>query len=121
MLSSNITFILHKPQLSENIGSCARGMKNFNFQTKDLKNYQIIFAVGLETKEALVHLGYKNLVNTNGNLDNLKLGITKYLKHNSRLLHPTYLSQNSQLEKFFQNSNFSNFEGTKFEINQYEN
>ena len=32
MLSSNITFILHKPQLSENIGSCARGMKNFNFQ-----------------------------------------------------------------------------------------
>ena len=32
MLSNNITFILHKPQLSENIGACARGMKNFNFQ-----------------------------------------------------------------------------------------
>ena len=31
MLSNNITFILHKPQLSENIGACARGMKNFNF------------------------------------------------------------------------------------------
>ena len=31
MLSKNITFILHKPQLSENIGACARGMKNFNF------------------------------------------------------------------------------------------
>ena len=26
----NITFILHKPQLSENIGACARAMKNFN-------------------------------------------------------------------------------------------
>ena len=27
----NISFILNKPQLSENIGSCARAMKNFNF------------------------------------------------------------------------------------------
>ena len=27
----NITFILNKPQLSENIGACARAMKNFNF------------------------------------------------------------------------------------------
>ena len=31
MSFKNITFILHKPQLSENIGACARGMKNFNF------------------------------------------------------------------------------------------
>ena len=31
MSAKNITFILHKPQLSENIGACARGMKNFNF------------------------------------------------------------------------------------------
>ena len=28
---SSITFILHKPQLSENIGACARAIKNFNF------------------------------------------------------------------------------------------
>jgi len=27
----NITFILNKPQLSENIGACARAMKNFKF------------------------------------------------------------------------------------------
>ena len=31
MSVNNISFILHKPQLSENIGACARGMKNFNF------------------------------------------------------------------------------------------
>ena len=31
MSFNNVTFILHKPQLSENIGACARGMKNFNF------------------------------------------------------------------------------------------
>ena len=28
---SSISFILHKPQLSENIGACARAIKNFNF------------------------------------------------------------------------------------------
>ena len=32
MTNKNISFILHKPQLSENIGACARAMKNFNFQ-----------------------------------------------------------------------------------------
>ena len=32
MSFSNIHFILHKPQLSENIGSCARALKNFNFK-----------------------------------------------------------------------------------------
>ena len=31
MRKNNISFILHKPQLSENIGACARAMKNFNF------------------------------------------------------------------------------------------
>ena len=31
MYNSNISFILHKPQLSENIGACARAIKNFNF------------------------------------------------------------------------------------------
>ena len=28
---SPVSFILHKPQLSENIGACARAIKNFNF------------------------------------------------------------------------------------------
>jgi len=28
---NNISFILHKPQLSENIGACARAIKNFKF------------------------------------------------------------------------------------------
>ena len=31
MSFSNVSFILHKPQLSENIGACARAIKNFNF------------------------------------------------------------------------------------------
>ena len=32
MIYNNISFILHEPQLSENIGSCARAIKNFNFK-----------------------------------------------------------------------------------------
>ena len=31
MSFKNISFILHRPQLSENIGACARAIKNFNF------------------------------------------------------------------------------------------
>ena len=38
MSVNNITFILHKPQLSENIGACARGMKNFNFKKMIIVN-----------------------------------------------------------------------------------
>ena len=34
----NITFILHKPQLSENIGACARAIKNFNFSNLSVVN-----------------------------------------------------------------------------------
>ena len=32
MTFNNISFILHQPQLSENIGGCARAIKNFNFK-----------------------------------------------------------------------------------------
>ena len=32
MSFNNISFILHQPQLSENIGGCARAIKNFNFK-----------------------------------------------------------------------------------------
>ena len=32
MSFNNISFILHKPQLSENIGACARSIKNFSFK-----------------------------------------------------------------------------------------
>ena len=32
MSKINISFILHRPQLSENIGACARAIKNFSFK-----------------------------------------------------------------------------------------
>jgi tRNA/rRNA methyltransferase len=32
MSFNNVSFILHQPKLSENIGACARAIKNFNFK-----------------------------------------------------------------------------------------
>ena len=43
MSFNNITFLLHKPQLSENIGACARGMKNFNFNKLSIINPKPIY------------------------------------------------------------------------------
>ena len=40
---NNISYILHKPQLSENIGLCARGMKNFGFKNLSLVEPQPLF------------------------------------------------------------------------------
>ncbi len=43
MSFKNISFILHEPQLSENIGACARALKNFNFDKLILINPRPIF------------------------------------------------------------------------------
>ncbi len=43
MKKNNISFILHKPQLSENIGACARGIKNFDFKKLILVDPKPIF------------------------------------------------------------------------------
>ena len=43
MSFNNVTFILHKPQLSENIGACARAMKNFNFNKLSVINPKPIY------------------------------------------------------------------------------
>ena len=43
MSFNNISFILHQPQLSENIGACARSIKNFNFKKLAVVNPKPIF------------------------------------------------------------------------------
>ena len=69
MLSNNITFILHKPQLSENIGACARGMKNFNFQKLCIINPKPIFP---NDKILATSVGAKNIINKSKLFDNLE-------------------------------------------------
>src|SRR5210317_1601032 len=60
MSANNITFILHKPQLSENIGACARGMKNFNFQKLSIIDPKPIFP---NDKILATSVGAKNIIN----------------------------------------------------------
>ena len=60
MPNNNISFILHKPQLSENIGSCARAMKNFNFQKLIVINPKPIFP---NDKILATSVGAKNIIN----------------------------------------------------------
>ena len=60
MSKDNISFILHKPQLSENIGSCARAMKNFDFRKLILVNPKPIFP---NDKILATSVGAKNIIN----------------------------------------------------------
>ena len=74
MLSSNITFILHKPQLSENIGSCARGMKNFNFQKLVIIDPKPIYP---NDKIFATSVGAKNIINKAKVYKNLEPALKK--------------------------------------------
>ena len=69
MSSNNITFILHKPQLSENIGACARGMKNFNFQKLSVVDPKPIFP---NDKILATSVGAKNIINKSKVFDKLE-------------------------------------------------
>ena len=72
----NITFILHKPQLSENIGACARAIKNFNFSNLSIvspkpsfPNDKII-ATSVGAKDVIKKAKvYENLEKSLSNLD----------------------------------------------------
>ena len=72
MSSNNITFILHKPQLSENIGACARGMKNFNFQKLVVIDPKPIFP---NDKILATSVGAKNIINKSKVFDNLEIAL----------------------------------------------
>ena len=72
MSIKNITFILHKPQLSENIGACARGMKNFNFHKLSIIDPKPIFP---NDKILATSVGAKNIINKSKVFDNLEAAL----------------------------------------------
>ena len=69
MSVNNISFILHKPQLSENIGACARGMKNFNFNKLIVIDPKPIFP---NDKILATAVGAKNIIYKAKNFENLE-------------------------------------------------
>ena len=69
MSVNNISFILHKPQLSENIGACARGMKNFNFNKLIVVDPKPVFP---NDKILATSVGAKNIINKARNFESLE-------------------------------------------------
>ena len=71
---SNISFILHKPQLSENIGACARAIKNFNFDKLILVDPKPSFP---NDKIIATSVGAKDVIKKSKVFDSLEPAIEK--------------------------------------------
>jgi len=71
---NNITFILHKPQLSENIGACARALKNFNFSNLTVVDPKPIYP---NDKILATSVGAKNIINKSKVFEDLGPAVEK--------------------------------------------
>ena len=69
MSNNNISFILHKPQLSENIGACARAIKNFDFQKMIVVDPKPIFP---NDKILATSVGAKDVIDKSKTFKDLK-------------------------------------------------
>tara|TARA_Y100000996_G_scaffold140214_1_gene107066 strand:+ start:775 stop:1488 length:714 start_codon:yes stop_codon:yes gene_type:complete len=74
MYFNNISFILHKPQLSENIGACARALKNFNFNKLLLVDPKPIFP---NDKILATSVGAKDIIKNAKVFNNLENSLNK--------------------------------------------
>ena len=74
MSKNNISFILHKPQLSENIGACARAIKNFNFKKLVLIEPKPIFP---NDKILATSVGAKDIIRNSKKYDSLENALNK--------------------------------------------
>ena len=74
MSKNNISFILHKPQLSENIGSCARAIKNFNFKKLILVNPKPTFP---NDKIIATSVGAKDVITQSKKYETLEKALSK--------------------------------------------
>ena len=69
MSKNNISFVLYKPQLSENIGACARAIKNFNFNQLLLIDPKPIFP---NDKILATSVGAKDIINKSKVFNNIE-------------------------------------------------
>ena len=74
MKTNKITFILHKPQLSENIGACARALKNFNFSNLTVVDPKPIYP---NDKILATSVGAKNIIKKSKVFDELGPAVEK--------------------------------------------
>ena len=74
MSFNNISFILHQPQLSENIGACARAIKNFNFKKLVIIKPKPIFP---NDKILATSVGAKDLIVNAKVYENIETAVKK--------------------------------------------
>ena len=97
---SPVSFILHKPQLSENIGACARAIKNFNFNKllvispkPSFPNDKII-ATSVGAKEIIKNCKvYENLESAIKNVDYLIATSARFRNKNIKHISLNELSK----------------------------
>jgi len=75
MSFTNISFILHKPQLSENIGACARAIKNFNFKKLIIVNPKPLFP---NDKILATSVGAKEIIKNSKVYEDLESAAKKF-------------------------------------------
>tara|TARA_B100000686_G_scaffold59155_1_gene63560 strand:- start:253 stop:972 length:720 start_codon:yes stop_codon:yes gene_type:complete len=97
---NTITFILHKPQLSENIGACARAIKNFNFNKLAIINPKPAFpndkiiATSVGAKEIIKNCKiHENLESAIKNVDYLIATSSRYRNKNIKHISLNELSK----------------------------
>ena len=97
---SSVSFILHKPQLSENIGACARAIKNFNFNKLAVINPKPTFpndkiiATSVGAKEIIKSCKvYENLESAIKNVDYLIATSSRFRNKNIKHISLNELSK----------------------------
>ena len=109
MSKNNISFILNKPQLSENIGACARAIKNFNFKKLVLINPKPIFP---NDKIIATSVGAKDIIKQSKNYDTLEKAISKkkvvYYGSNKNKRKYTYIDDATSCTIKVLRSNYKN-------------
>ena len=97
---ASVSFILHKPQLSENIGACARAIKNFNFNKLAVINPKPIFpndkiiATSVGAKEIIKSCKvYENLESSIKNVDYLIATASRFRNKNIKHISLIELSK----------------------------
>jgi tRNA/rRNA methyltransferase len=97
---SSVSFILHKPQLSENIGACARAIKNFNFNKLSIINPKPMFpndkivATSVGAKEIIKNCKvFNNLESSIKNIDYLVATSSRFRNKNIKHINLNDLSK----------------------------
>ena len=97
---SSVSFILHKPQLSENIGACARAIKNFSFNKLVVINPKPTFpndkivATSVGAKEIIKNCKvYDNLESATKNIDYLIATSSRFRNKNIKHISLNDLSK----------------------------